>query len=117
MAEVVCLVLQDAGFESASAPDRASAIDALANSGPFDGAIIDVWLKGEDGLEVADQLSHEIPSLPFLIMSGGGPGRSLEAVTARADALGAHAVLFKPVENDELLDAVKTMLECAARGR
>lgn len=75
-----------------------------------DGAIIDVWLRGEDGLDVAEKLAERRDRLPFAVMSGGGPGRSLERVTARADALGARGILFKPFDDDELMALVATML-------
>ena len=109
VADVVALVLEGAGHMIARAISLEGAKSSLDKKS-FDGAIVDVWLGSDDGLELATLLSTQDPILPFVIMSGGGRGRSLETVTARADALGAAAVLFKPFDDDELLDAVDNML-------
>ena len=49
-------------------------------------------------------------STPFVVISGGGPGRTLENVTARADAYGAVRILYKPFEDEELLAALNQTL-------
>lgn len=107
--EVVSLVLQEAGYDVDIVSTAAAATEAM-RSGTFSAALIDVWLGQDDGLDLAHKISELSPPLPFTIMSGGGPGRSLELVTARADSLGATAVLFKPFDDDELLAAVTAML-------
>lgn len=109
VAKVVGMVLTQAGHTISVADSVGAALDAL-NGGEFGGAIIDVWLGEDDGLDLASALSTKAWAVPFMVMSGGGPGRSLETVTGRADALGAVAVLYKPFDDDELLDAVDTML-------
>lgn len=115
MAEVVSAVLVEAGYTASQAGTAAAARSQIEEK-RIDGAIIDVWLGGEDGLDLAASILADHPGFRFVIMSGGGPGRTLELVTAKADALGAHGVLYKPFDDDELLHAVTKMLGDAALG-
>lgn len=102
--EAVRFVLQDAGYgvRTVGTPDAAR--EAL-RAGGIDACLFDVFLDGDDGLALAAEVASA-HDLPLVVMSGGGPGRSLESVTARADAIGAAAVLFKPFDDDELLAAL-----------
>ena len=107
VADSVALVLREAGHEPRIASDGRSALAAMTMAPP-DACVLDVWLGEEDGLAVAEAARGR--GLPVVVMSGGGPGRSLEQVTARADALGAVRVLYKPFDDDELTDAVAAAL-------
>ena len=113
VAEVVSLVLRQEGYQTAVACSLAEAKLLIATT-EINGAVIDVWLGRDDGLELATFLAAQRTGFPFIIMSGGGPGRCLETVTARADALGAICVLFKPFDDDELTAAVQKMLAAEA---
>lgn len=105
VAAAVELVLKEAGHDVLVAYDADTARGLVAARGP-DVCVLDVFMDGKDGLALASELrGPDAP--PVIIMSGGGPGRSLESVTARADALGAVAMLFKPFDDDELLAAVE----------
>ena len=107
VADSVAMVLGDAGYETEAAHDARTAIAAM-KARPPDACLFDVWLGGDDGLALAERAASE--GLPLVVMSGGGPGRSLESVTAKADALGASAMLFKPFDDEELTDAVAKAL-------
>ena len=107
VAEAVRFVLTRAGYTVKTASTIAEGRAHTAEGG-FSVAVIDVWMDHEDGLELATDLSQA--GLPFIVMSGGGPGRTLESMTARADALGAVRVLFKPFDDDELLSAIDAAL-------
>ncbi|WP_370338194.1 response regulator [Parvularcula marina] len=109
VAETVSIALNEAGY-TATAVHSLDDARRLLSGGNYAGAIIDVWMNEDNGLELASELAQHTPPIPFIIMSGGGPGKTLEQVTARADSIGAVAVLFKPFEDDELLTAVSTML-------
>ena len=110
--EAIGLVLTEAGHTVEVAHDPAAARARVASPPAPDLCLFDVFMDGEDGLALAAELRSEAAPA-VIIMSGGGPGRTLESVTARADALGASAVLFKPFDDDELLDAVGRALEDA----
>ena len=107
VAQSVALVLQDAGYATRQVHDARAATEAMRTDPP-DACLFDVWLDGDDGLALAEEARAR--GLPLVVMSGGGPGRSLESVTAKADALGAAAMLFKPFDDDELTDAVARAL-------
>ena len=106
VADALRLALEEAGHAVRVAHEPAAARMIVASDTPPDICIFDVFMDGEDGLALAAELQHE-GAPRVIIMSGGGPGRTLESVTARADALGAVAVLFKPFDDDELLEAVR----------
>lgn len=107
VAQSVAMILGDAGYATDTAADAAAARKAVAAARP-DLCVCDVWLGKDDGLTLAEEFQAD--GIPLVVMSGGGPGRSLESVTAKADALGAAAMLFKPFEEDELTEAVTKAL-------
>lgn len=110
VANTVALALKDAGHETVVTTTISDAHERLSQGG-LDGVIVDVWMDDDDGLDFAALMARQDPSLPFIVMSGGGAGKTLETVTARADSLGAVAMLFKPFDEDELLTAVSAMLK------
>jgi CheY-like chemotaxis protein len=105
VAEAIVFVLQGAGHEITHVPDAAKAAEAL-EKGHYDCALVDVWLGEDDGLAFLASQRERYFKLPFVVISGGGPGKTLEHVTARADALGAVGVLYKPFTDEELFEAV-----------
>ncbi len=106
VAESIAFSLHSLGHNCAHALNTQTALKLL-NTTPFDAAMIDVWLEKEDGLNFLAQIGNRASMPPFIVISGGGPGRSLENVTARADAHGAVAFLYKPFDDDELAEAIK----------
>lgn len=107
--EAIALVLARAGHDVVGASNAAAGRKALSDDG-FDCAIVDVWMPDENGLELIDSLRNGDPKPPVIVISGGGPGRTLEHVTAKADFLGVKAFLYKPFEDDELLEALGKVL-------
>lgn len=73
-------------------------------------ALIDVWLGEEDGLSFLSAERARGNMMPCIVISGGGPGKTLENVMARADALGASGMLYKPFEDTELMQEVNRAL-------
>ncbi|MCI5043359.1 MAG: response regulator [Aquisalinus sp.] len=110
VADSLSFVLQRKNHEITHATNTISAKHELGSKS-FDCAFIDVWLGEEDGLEFLADNGELFSETPFIVISGGGPGRTLENVTARADAYGAVRMLFKPFEDTELLDALSLALE------
>lgn len=107
VARSVAMVAEDAGYKARMVHDAKAALAAMRMDPP-DACVLDVWLGEADGLAVAETASRA--GLGIVVMSGGGPGRSLESVTAKADALGAAAMLFKPFDDEELTDALARAL-------
>lgn len=75
--------------------------------------LLDLWLPDGNGQEFLTHLQAVAADLPVVVMSGGGPGRSLEQALAFADATGASASIIKPFQNDELIEAVSRVLKPA----
>ena len=64
----------------------------------------------KSGLDVLKDIRQAYPHMPVILVSGGGPGATLEQATMMADLHKATQVLYKPFEDEELLDAVSTAL-------
>lgn len=70
-------------------------------------AVVDLRLPGMSGLELQAKLHADAPKLPVIVVTGHG-----DVATARAALLaGARDFLEKPVQPQELLDAVGAALE------
>ena len=109
VADAIIFVLNKEGFTTTHAPNAQKAAAALASE-TFDCALVDVWLGDDDGLAFLASQRKAGATLPFIVISGGGPGKTLEHVTARADALEAIGVLYKPFTDEELFEAVSIAL-------
>ena len=89
----------------AEAASQAEALAALEGAVP-DVAIIDVALRGGDGLELTKMLQARFPRLPILIVSMHDEALYAE----RALAAGAGGYVMKDVMSDTVVDAVRTVL-------
>lgn len=70
-------------------------------------AVVDLRLPGMSGLDLHAQLHGDTPQLPVIVITGHG-----DVATARAALLaGARDFLEKPVQPQDLLDAVGAALE------
>jgi DNA-binding response OmpR family regulator len=73
-------------------------------------AITDILMPEKDGLETIRDLRRIDPEVKILAVSGGGQSTRLNFLGA-AKAFGADIVLAKPFRINELLDAVKSLLD------
>ena len=106
--EFVRTILEAAGYAVDLAADGELGI-ALQRARPADVVITDIFMPNQDGLETVAQLRREFPRGKVIAMSGGGErvkGRYL----ATAAEIGAHRLLAKPFDADELLRAVRELL-------
>lgn len=102
--ELLCIVLDRAGYEPRAA---ACAADALALASEFEPqvALLDIGLPGTDGYDLA-RLLRATPTFEhcrFIAVSGYGSPESI----ARSIAAGFEAHLTKPVEIGEVLAAIR----------
>lgn len=107
--ESICEVLHTKGHTTGEAVDGIAGLEML-DSGGFDLAIVDIWMPRMDGLGLLKDIRGQASNIPIIIISGGAPDASLEHATAMADSYGADAVLFKPFEDYELIEAVAEAL-------
>jgi two-component system KDP operon response regulator KdpE len=99
--------LQANAYETFFAADAATSIAQARKHNP-DLIVLDLGLPGGDGFVVMERL-RAIPDLaviPVIIVSG----RDVHANHERALKAGARAFLQKPVENAELLRAIRLAL-------
>ncbi len=107
--ESVCAVLNTAGYDTLEAANGEEGIALIESEAP-DLAIVDIWMPKVDGLTLLRRVRADNEQLPIIIVSGGGPGETLERATAIADTYAADHVLFKPFEDTELLEMIGKLL-------
>jgi two-component system nitrogen regulation response regulator NtrX len=106
--DLVSGVLQDEGYAVRAAADSSAALDAIKDRRPSL-VLLDVWLQGSrlDGLQLLQQIKHNDPSLPVLMISGHG---NLDTAVA-AVREGAVDFIEKPFEAGHLLHLVSRATE------
>jgi two-component system, OmpR family, KDP operon response regulator KdpE len=103
-AEVVCTLLEDAGFNTVAVDRGEAALSEIASQSP-DLVLLDINLPDINGLEVLRAVrTHSF--LPMIILSGYGKDR--DRVTALE--AGADDYLAKPFSPEELIARVKALL-------
>ena len=99
-------MLSSAGYRVQTCSDACTALKAL-RSQPVDLVITDIYMPGQDGLELIGRVHRDHPDIPLIAMSGmSGPWNMLST----AKLLGARCALLKPFSKQELLDAVAAVL-------
>jgi len=97
--------MKEAGFQIDHAADGEIGL-AMATSGDFDGAIIDLMLPKLDGLSVIERLRDRRIALPVIILSAR---RSIDD-RVKGLQLGGDDYLTKPFAFSELLARVQALL-------
>jgi len=94
-------------FATVFATDAVSAISQAKNETP-NLILLDLGLPGGDGFLVMERLNNieSLASIPVIVLSARDPQANKE----RALAAGAKAYFQKPVDNDELLAAIRKTL-------
>ena len=100
-AEVVRIVQRGKGFEVATSPDGASALETFPRLRP-DLVLLDLMLPGMDGIEVCRRLRRE-SDVPIIMLTA----RSDTADVVEGLEAGADDYLTKPFEPDELVARIK----------
>ncbi|MEN6534381.1 MAG: response regulator [Bryobacteraceae bacterium] len=99
-------ILESAGFDVAEAGNGEEALAQLTRHGA-DLVITDLVMPDCEGIETISRLRKERPEMKIIAMSGAFGGRFLRV----AQAVGAHAVIQKPLRADEVLEAVRRVLK------
>lgn len=90
-----------------AAVDREQALIALARHPDCALVLLDLTLPGAHGLDLLAQLRRDFPLLPVVVLSATHD----RATVGAAMAAGAQGYIAKTSTPDELLDAVRTVLE------
>ena len=103
------MMLERAGYEIGEACDGKEAIRSQRDD-PADLIITDIIMPETEGLETIMEVRREWPSVPIIAISGGGT-EPPEKYLKLAKGLGACRSFPKPVDRDEMLQAVGELIE------
>jgi CheY-like chemotaxis protein len=111
-------VLDLAGYEVLTADNAADALERLGRT-PIDLVITDIIMPKMNGVQAIQSIRKEFPLVRIVAISGGGnfgaagyqpAAIATNAYLRSAEEAGAHVVLTKPFEVEDLLQAVETLL-------
>lgn len=103
----LCRLLERNGYDVVEAPNGRMALTALRNH-EFDVVITDVFMPDTNGYQFVVEVRDIFPSLPIIMMSGGGRlGR--KPVLDVGAKLGAHRLFEKPFRMSAMLEAVREL--------
>jgi CheY-like chemotaxis protein len=111
-------VLERAGFSVRTVDNAVDAMLELARA-PADLVITDIIMPKMNGVDAIDAILKEFPAVGIIAISGGGnfdvTGYQPSSITttaylAAAKKAGAHSILTKPFESQELIDAVTRVI-------
>ena len=103
--EMIAIILTGAKFEVICTESPDEAID-LARRHSFDLFLVDNWMPGLSGTELARRLRAFDAKTPILFYSGAAYEKDREA----ARSAGAQGYLVKPVEINVLIDEVNRLI-------
>ncbi len=101
-------ILERAGHEVVEATNGSEGI-AMYRSRPFDAVITDIIMPDKEGVETIIELKRDFPQVRLIAISGGGRTRNLDFLKL-AMQYGAEKILAKPFSQDDLVDAVESLL-------
>lgn len=107
--ELIGRVLVAGGHRVTSAENGEQASRWLSKE-TFDVVVTDVIMPERDGMQVITELRRKHPAVKVIAISGGGHV-SREQYLKIAKGLGAHAVLAKPFSTEELMRALRAVME------
>jgi DNA-binding response OmpR family regulator len=102
-------VLIRAGYEVVEARDGNQGLQ-LFRASPTDLIITDILMPEKEGLETIIDLRREFPAVKIIAISGGGRTGNLNFLEV-AKRLGAQRTLQKPFELQEMIAAVRELLQ------
>jgi DNA-binding response OmpR family regulator len=102
-------VLIRAGYEVIEARDGNQGLQ-LFRASPTDLIITDILMPEKEGLETIIDLRREFPAVKIIAISGGGRTGNLNFLEV-AKRLGAQRTLQKPFELQEMIAAVRELLQ------
>jgi two-component system nitrogen regulation response regulator NtrX len=98
-------ILGDEGYAVSTVESGEAALEAL-EARRFDLVLLDVWLPGQDGLEVLRRIRERDAELPVVVISGHG---TIETAV-KAVRLGAQDFVEKPLSLEKTVLAVRNAL-------
>jgi len=105
---MLMLMLERDGYEVIEAPDGVEGIK-IYRQNPADLIITDLIMPNKDGIGMIIDLKKEFPDVKIIAMSGGGLNKP-DGYLKGAKKLGAACTLTKPIDREEMLEAVRDTL-------
>jgi FixJ family two-component response regulator len=99
-------LIRAAGYDVESFPDAAGYLASPAPSLPAC-MVLDIRMPTMSGFELQSAIAGTSRALPVVFITGHGD----EAVRSQALEAGAVDVLFKPIDEEELVSAIEKALE------
>jgi DNA-binding NarL/FixJ family response regulator len=81
----------------------------LYRANPTDLIITDLIMPEKEGIETIMELKKDFPDVKIIAISGGGRSKP-ESYLNLAKQLGAKRVFPKPIDREELLNAIRELL-------
>lgn len=108
LANLVKAIVEGEGFIAATAKDGKDAYKVLRSGAFFAAAIVDINMPYIDGNDLVKFMRRDerFANIPVLIMTGDRDPRA----SAKAIASGAVGFLPKPFTNDQLRNALRTLV-------
>ena len=106
---VACRVLQNAGHRTQEAVDGGHAMKLMALIAP-EVILTDMLMPDRDGVELIRTVRQSWPTVRILAISGRGAFAGYD-ILKMAQMVGADATLAKPLDGDELVEAVNRLVE------
>src|SRR5882724_3427570 len=111
-------VLDLAGYEVLTAENVTEALEQLRRT-PMDLVITDIIMPKMNGVQAIESIRRAFPMVRIVAISGGGnfgvagyqpTAIATNAYLRSAEEAGAHVVLTKPFELDDLIEVVEKLL-------
>jgi CheY-like chemotaxis protein len=111
-------VLDLAGYEVLTAENVTEALEQLQRT-PMDLVITDIIMPKMNGVQAIESIRRAFPMVRIVAISGGGnfgvagyqpTAIATNAYLRSAEEAGAHVVLTKPFESDDLIEVVEKLL-------
>jgi CheY-like chemotaxis protein len=98
--EMICLVLEDAGYATVAVSGGEAALDYFRRADPPDLILLDLMMPGMDGWRVREEVRKlpRVADVPIVVATAS---RALDR-----HPIEAVAILYKPFSSRELLDTV-----------
>ncbi len=110
------MMLERAGHEVTVVHDPKTTMN-LVNQDPqaFDLLITDQTMPQMTGVAMAQELLEIRPDLPIILCTGASAEVDPAINTEKAKAVGIRKVLIKPVERQELKEAIQEVMDCGSQ--
>ncbi|HYX63240.1 MAG TPA: response regulator [Burkholderiales bacterium] len=109
MRELLRVILESAGYSVDLAADGALGL-VLLRARSADVVLTDIFMPNQDGIETIACLRSEFPEAKVIAMSGGGRVVKGKDYLSTAGEIGAHALLRKPFDSEQLLRLLQELV-------